>query len=70
MRCRHPLLGTVLTMLPDKGPHAYARYNSYYRSAVRGRSPDLAAGRGPTGGSQDHAERVHRPEPVPLRDQP
>lgn len=27
-----PLLGTVLTMLPGSGPHAYARYNGYYRS--------------------------------------
>jgi capsular exopolysaccharide synthesis family protein len=27
-----PVLGTILTMVPRKGPHSYARYNSYYRS--------------------------------------
>jgi polysaccharide biosynthesis transport protein len=26
------LLGTVFTMVPASGPHAYARYNSYYRN--------------------------------------
>jgi capsular exopolysaccharide synthesis family protein len=27
-----PLLGTILTMVPGRGPRAYAQYNSYYRS--------------------------------------
>ena len=27
-----PLLGTVFTMVPAKGPRAYAQYNSYYRT--------------------------------------
>jgi succinoglycan biosynthesis transport protein ExoP len=27
-----PLLGTVFTMVPSKGPRAYAQYNAYYRS--------------------------------------
>ena len=27
-----PLLGTVLSMVPSSGPHAYAQYNSYYRT--------------------------------------
>src|SRR4051812_27444445 len=27
-----PLLGTVLTMVPRRGPRAYARYHTYYAS--------------------------------------
>jgi capsular exopolysaccharide synthesis family protein len=48
-----PLLGTVLTMVPNKGPNAYARYGSYYPSEsesfpatpVQGLSPVRPAAR-------------------------
>jgi capsular exopolysaccharide synthesis family protein len=34
------LLGTVFTMVPAKGPRAYAQYNSYYRSIEQGTPAD------------------------------
>jgi len=40
-----PLLGTVLTMVPSSGPHAYAQYNSYYRSEQPLRSASSTVGR-------------------------
>jgi capsular exopolysaccharide synthesis family protein len=63
-----PLLGTVLTMLPSSGPHAYARYNSYYRSEpVNGRSASRQAPESPGGRSSRRAPTGMNP--VPLRDQ-
>jgi hypothetical protein len=54
-------------MLPNTGPHAYARYNSYYRSesAARRPAPSRAAER--TG--ERRSARSTGIHPVPLRDQ-
>ena len=61
-----PLLGTVLTMLPNKGPHAYARYNSYYPAEYPAARPDSGSGSRP---SAPH-RRQKGINPIPVRDQP
>ena len=64
-----PLLGTVLTMLPNKGPHAYARYNSYYRSeSAAGRPTSRRAADRPAGRKTARSASTGL-NPVPLRDQ-
>jgi capsular exopolysaccharide synthesis family protein len=61
-----PLLGTVLTMLPNKGPHAYARYNSYYPAEYPAARPASGSGSRP---SAPH-RRQKGINPIPVRDQP
>ena len=55
-----PLLGTVFTMVPSSGPHAYAQYNNYYRTVqpVGTASPATA--------TNGH----HRPLPAPRQAMP
>ncbi|RZT87915.1 capsular exopolysaccharide synthesis family protein [Pseudonocardia sediminis] len=55
-------LGTVFTMVPDSGPLAYAKYNSYYSAEVAAASPAASAPSGPTTGG---SPAVSRPRPAP-----
>jgi non-specific protein-tyrosine kinase len=69
-----PLLGTVLNMVPRRGPRAYARYHTYYAShPSHGRCPPSTAPRGDPGASpcdshiQRRAHRRHaKPDPLPV----
>lgn len=64
-----PVLGTILTMTPAKGPRAYSQYNSYYRTTLPEAPESPAVGFSPAPPYDDAVEATlqqpARPRPQP-----
>lgn len=63
------LLGTVFSMVPSGGPHAYAQYNSYYRAEDAAAATPARSVRRQPSALQRHGTaptRPPRPRPRPL----